>query len=118
VLSDLERKVLTIIRNTCMRLGRLPSIKDLTIRTGRSEKDLYDVLELDRTEVHWVEQGESKWNPSGGAGTENRNWWENQWAMKNRHVLYVVTNYIGEMESGSVLFAGFGIYFEGMIRAT
>lgn len=24
--------------------------------------------------------------------------------MKNRHVLYVVTNYIGEMESGSVLF--------------
>ena len=38
-----------------MRLGRLPSIKDLTIRTCRSEKNSYDVLErlTEQKHIEW-----------------------------------------------------------------
>ena len=53
MLTHLERKVLTIIRNTNMRLGHSPSI--LMIHAGHTEKELYHVEML-------AEQKYIEWN--------------------------------------------------------
>ncbi len=43
-LNDIERKVLTIIRNTYMIRSQFPAAKDLAVRTGRSEAEVKKIL--------------------------------------------------------------------------
>lgn len=46
MLQDIERKVLRIIGNYSVGRGRLPSIDELCIKTGRSRAGMYQVLDV------------------------------------------------------------------------
>jgi DNA-binding IclR family transcriptional regulator len=43
-LNDIERKVLTIIRNTFMLKNEFPTINELVIRTGKTRKEVEKIL--------------------------------------------------------------------------
>lgn len=38
ILSDIERKILTIIKNTRRLTGHFPTVKELCTKTGKTEK--------------------------------------------------------------------------------
>jgi SOS-response transcriptional repressor LexA len=52
MLSDIERKVYQIIRNNIRLRNRPPSIKDLMVRTGRSQTGIMQVLESLKEKEH------------------------------------------------------------------